>query len=74
MASTANVRQLSRRTTRISADRRVYEAAVLTGLFASNGVAILHAKNHLYTVALKNMRRVAVDQADLMLEQRKASS
>lgn len=68
-----NVRQLPRRT-RISADRRAYEAAVLTGLFASNGVAILHAKNHLYGLALKNMRRVAVDQADVMLEDRRLAS
>lgn len=69
MASTTRVSRLPARP-RSTAERRAYVAATLTGLYASNGQAILHAKNHQYDLALKNMRRVAEDQADEMLRRK----
>lgn len=65
MANTGRVRRLPSRP-RSTAERRAYVTAVLTGLYAANGQAMLHAQNHEYDLAIKNMRRIANDQADEM--------
>ena len=69
MASTTNVRKLPAKSGRGgAADRRAYAAAVLSGIYAASGLAILNAKNHEYAGALRNARRIAFDQADEMLK------
>ena len=67
MASTSNVSRLATRPKR-TAEERTYIAAVLTGIYASEGRAILHTKNHEYEVALQNARRVALDQARVVIK------
>jgi len=62
MASKSSVTPIVARPQR-SAEERAYIAAVLTGIYASQGKAILHAQNHEYDLALKSAKRVAVDQA-----------
>jgi len=64
MASTSNVRKLPAKPRRGSSDRKLYTAAVLSGLYASNGQAIMNARNHVYADWKRNAARVAVEQAD----------
>lgn len=66
MATTPRVRSVPARPKR-TAEQKAYIAAVLTGIYASSGQAILHAQNHEYTLALKNARKVALDQANEMV-------
>jgi len=66
MASTPRVRPVASRPKR-SPEQKAYIAAVLTGIYASSGQAILHAQNHEYTLALKNAKKVAVDQSEEMM-------
>lgn len=72
MVSTSNVRKLPAKPRRGAADRKLYAAAVLTGIYASTGPAILNAKNHVYANAQRNAARIALDQADEMI--RRAAS
>lgn len=64
MASTSNVRKLPAAPRRGAADKKMYVAAVLSGLYASNGQAILNARNHEYADWKRNCARVADEQAD----------
>ena len=66
MATTARVRAVTGRPKR-TAEEKAYVAAVLTGLYASAGQSILHAENHNYTLAQDNVRKVALDQAAVMV-------
>jgi len=52
-----------------AADRKVYAAAVLSGIYAAVGEKILNLENHEYEAAQKNARKVALDQADEMVRQ-----
>lgn len=67
MASTSNLRQVPAKPKRVSPDRKLYAAAVLSGVYAATGLAIVNAKNHEREGALRNVRRLAYDQADEML-------
>jgi hypothetical protein len=67
MAGTSSVRVIAAKPNGNARDRKLYAAAVISGIYASTGRAILHAKNHEYRLALKNARRVAFDQADEMV-------
>ena len=64
MVSTNNVRKLPAAPRRGGSDRKMFTAAVLSGLYASNGQAILNARNHEYADWKRNAARVAVEQAD----------
>ena len=64
MASTSNVRSLPATPRRGGSDRKVFAAAVLTGIYASNGYAILNSRNHVYAGWKRNAARVALEQAD----------
>ena len=68
MASTSNVRTLPAKPRRGGADRKMYAAAVLSGIYASNGLAILNAKNHVYAGWKRNAARVALEQADEIIQ------
>lgn len=72
MASTSNVVKLPSKPRRSNTDRKLFAAAVLTGIYASNGQAILMAKNHVYAGWKRNAARVALEQADEII-QRSAS-
>lgn len=52
-------------------DRKLFAAAVLSGIYAAVGKQILDLENHEYTEALEQARKVAFDQADEMLKGRK---
>lgn len=49
-----------------SRDRKLYAAAVLSGIYAGLGKHILDLENHEYAEALQQARKVAFDQADAM--------
>lgn len=61
---TSNIRALPAKPRRGASDRKILAAAVLTGIYASTGPAILNAKNHVYANAQRNAARIALDQAD----------
>lgn len=65
---TANLHEISAMRQKVDA-RREYQAAVLTGIYASLGRTILDIEDDKdYAGALKNAARVARDQADEMLK------
>lgn len=73
MATTPRVRSITGRPKR-TAEEKSYIAAVLTGLYASSGQAILHAENGEYTVAQDNVRKVALDQAAAMVRGKRGTA
>lgn len=66
MASTGSVGAV-KRPAKNAPGRRIYAAAVLTGLYAATGRAVMNANNLDYRASLRTARELAFDQADEML-------